>query len=121
MTKWKVLPREQCQGQLLQPRKIWQRLTKLARHTQLRGQLYHPELKYRREPEVTANVPQQAEPGTRFYPQARMAAQLAHLYQRDHILLPHKSINLREQHGHLTIAIGRSVRLLGGSNDFSED
>ena len=44
MTRWKVLPRDQCQGTNEDLRKDWK--SDLDRHSQLRGQLHHPELEH---------------------------------------------------------------------------
>ena len=50
-----------------------------------------------------------------------MASQLAHLYQRDHICVPHKSVNMREQYGYSEAAVGGGFRLLCGPDDIGEN
>ena len=121
MTKWKILPREQCQGKLYQSSRERTSLMLCARHTQFRGQLHHSKLKLRRELEEPENLPQQAKSRPRVYTQARMAAQLAYLHQRDYLFVPHEPFNLREQYVYSEAPVGGSVRLLGGPDDIGED
>ena len=69
-------------------------------------------LEHRRILANAKDAPQQAQLGPHLRPQAGMATQLAHVYQRNHQLLPLEFVNLREQHGHPTPAVRGSVRLL---------
>lgn len=92
MTKWKVLPREQCQGGHVQV--IWRNLPNEHRNTEFRRQFHHPKLELRGKPQIPANIPQQAEPGSCSNIETGMATQLAYLHQRDNFLVPHKSIHL---------------------------
>lgn len=50
-----------------------------------------------------------------------MAAQLADLHKRNHLIMSHKPINLREQYGDPEVIIRGSLRLFGGPDDFNED
>lgn len=111
LTRWKVLPKEQCQGEdfymdeqqfiLLTPR----------RYPKFRGQFYYRMLQFGTIVEVAENTPQQAQLGPGFYSKARMASQLAYLHQRDHLVMPHKLVDLRKQYGHSAIAIRGGFRL----------
>ena len=54
MTRWKVLPREQCQGRLTNLRVLVDKLTVVIRNTQLCRQFHHPDIEHGRvheEPE----------------------------------------------------------------------
>lgn len=49
-----------------------------------------------------------------------MAAQLANIHKRDHLIMSQRARNLRKQHGHSKVAVGRSLRLLGGADDINK-
>ena len=59
--------------------------------------------------ERAADFREQAEFGTCVYPKARLAPQLAHLHQRNRLVLPRKPRHLREQYGYPAAAFGGSV------------
>ena len=89
------MPREQCQGR--QKTSLLTAYTNLAqRHSQLCRQLHHPDLQLRRESSYEQSIPEQVEPCPCIDTKARVAAQLAYIYQRDHIFLPHESLDMRE-------------------------
>jgi exportin-1 len=46
MTRWKVLPRDQCQGALATILGVASRATNITRHSKLCRQHHHPDLKY---------------------------------------------------------------------------
>lgn len=62
MTKWKVLPREQCQGQSYREGGGWEfgdtRAHGSSRNTQLRRQLHYSKLKLGRKPSVSTDFPE---------------------------------------------------------------
>lgn len=90
MTRWKVLPRDQCQGKnynnivILPPAH-----TNIIHHRypQFYCEIYSREFRIRRENPSGAPSTEQAQSRSRLHSEARMAAQLAHLHQRDHLFL----------------------------------
>ena len=109
LTRWKVLPRDQCQGRLGETCGFGRQLIYCTRHSQFRRQLHHTMFEYRREPPPAAHTPQQAEYDLGQHLEDGVAAQLANLHQRDHIVLPLKHTHLREQHGDPATVVGRGV------------
>ena len=103
MTRWKVLPRAQCQGIR---NFVVNFIIEMSRKEDLQG---------------GEDVAEQAESSAGVGPQAGVAAQLAYIHQRDHLELPDESAHLREQHGHPAVAVGRGLRLLRRSDDFDQD
>lgn len=68
MTKWKVLPKEQQQGQLQNVVNSLPPLIRAFRHTKFCSQFHHPEFGLGREPESATNIRQQTEPRPRLNP-----------------------------------------------------
>ena len=79
-TRWKVLPRDQCQGM-----RCCQRMKELAdsysRHQKLCCQPHPRRIEVGRVIEGESDLRQQAEPSPRLDPKAGMAAELAYIYQ----------------------------------------
>ena len=50
-----------------------------------------------------------------------MASQLAYLHQRNNLLVPYKSLDMREQHVHPASVVRGGLRLLGGPDDLNQD
>jgi hypothetical protein len=96
MTRWKVLPREQCQGTHHRVLHFTQCPSSSPpfRYSELRRQLHHSELELGRVAQDPTNIDQQTQPGVGVDIETGMAAQLAHLHQRDHLLLPHEPHDL---------------------------
>lgn len=92
-----------------------------SRYPKFRRWVHHTMLWVGRVSEVSKSPLKQVESRPCFYLETRMASQLAHFHQRDHILLPHKFIDMREQYVDFEIVIGGGFRLLGGSDDFCKD
>ncbi|KAK6598071.1 exportin [Botrytis cinerea] len=93
----------------------------VPRYPKFRRWVHHTMLWVGRVSEVSKSPLKQVESRPCFYLETRMASQLAHFHQRDHILLPHKFIDMREQYVDFEIVIGGGFRLLGGSDDFCKD
>jgi hypothetical protein len=91
------------------------------RYSKLCRQLYHPMLELGGVSKNPENFIEQVESRPCFCTQARMASQLANLHQRNHILLPYKLIDMREQHVNFALIIRRSVRLFRRLNDIDQD
>lgn len=66
----------------------------LYRYPKLHRQFHHRELRLRREAPHRTRISEQTKLGLGLDPEARMAAQLAHLYQRDYFLLPCQPLDL---------------------------
>lgn len=120
MTRWKVLPREQCQGRIIRTGCYVSSLT-TYRNPELHCPVHHPVLQHRRVVTNAKDIAKQAQSRPYLGPQARMATQLAHVHQRDHFVLPLEPIDLREQHDYPAPAVRRGIRLLCRSDDFGKD
>lgn len=48
-----------------------------------------------------------------------MASQLAYLHQRNNLLVPYKSLDMREQHVHPAAVVRGGLRLLGRPDDLN--
>lgn len=73
MTRWKVLPREQCQGNLKAIDGLVSGANGMCRNSQLCSQLHHTELKFRGDDEDPSDTFEQAEFGPGLNSEARMA------------------------------------------------
>lgn len=73
MTRWKVLPKEQCQGKSLKMASLGVVLTE-TRNSEFRGQLHHTMFRLRRIFENPEDPSEQVEPRPCVYSQARVAS-----------------------------------------------
>jgi len=86
MTRWKVLPRDQCQG--MPHRNCRLSAADRVRYPKLHRELHHPAIQQRRKPPHRAYPSKQAQPRPRLRPEAGVAPQLANFHQRDYIIVP---------------------------------